>query len=274
MNRIILTFIITLITSALSAARIDTVFVKSKIMNKNIQVVFITPGNSNQITSSQYPTIYLLHGYGNDAKYWLKVKPELPQIADKEGIIFVCPDGKNSWYWDSPKDTTSKYETFISHELIQYTDTHYNTIPHREGRAITGLSMGGQGALWNAFRNKDIFGAAGSTSGGVDIRPFPQNWDIKLLLGEYSQNKRIWDTHTIINQIHHIANKELSLIIDCGQDDFFINVNKALHNQLLKQGIEHDFIIRPGEHNYIYWRNSIDYQILFFTKYFKKYRCN
>lgn len=53
MNRIILTFIITLITSALSAARIDTVFVKSKIMNKNIQVVFITPGNSNQITSSQ-----------------------------------------------------------------------------------------------------------------------------------------------------------------------------------------------------------------------------
>ena len=131
MKFIIFVIIAFLCSTDTFAATVDTIFVKSKTMNKNIQVVFITPDNSNQVTSSQYPTIYLLHGYGNDAKYWLKVKPELPQIADKEGIIFVCPDGKNSWYWDSPKDTTSKYETFISHELIQYTDTNYNTIPHR-----------------------------------------------------------------------------------------------------------------------------------------------
>ena len=38
------------------------------------------------------------------------------------------------------------------------------------------LSMGGHGALWNAIRHSDIFGAAGSMSGGVDIRPFPDNW--------------------------------------------------------------------------------------------------
>ena len=48
--------------------------------------------------------------------------------------------------------------------------------------------MGGHGALWLAIRHQDIFGAAGSTSGGVDIRPFPDNWDMKKQLGEYKNN--------------------------------------------------------------------------------------
>ena len=64
--------------------------------------------------------------------------------------------------------------------------------------------MGGHGALWLAIRHQDIFGAAGSTSGGVDIRPFPDNWDMKKQLGEYINNKEIWDNHTVINQINKL----------------------------------------------------------------------
>jgi hypothetical protein len=47
-------------------------------------------------------------------------------------------------------------------------------------------------------------------------------------------------------------------------------VNKDLHNRLLARKINHDFITRPGGHNGKYWNNSIDYQILFFDKFFKK----
>lgn len=49
-----------------------------------------------------------------------------------------------------------------------------------------------------------------------------------------------------------------------------MNVNKDLHNRLLEKKIDHDFITRPGGHNGQYWNNSIDYQILFFDKFFKK----
>ena len=63
-------------------------------------------------------------------------------------------------------------------------DGHYRTLPSREKRAITGLSMGGHGALWLAIRHQDVFGAAGSTSGGLDIRPFPDNWDMKEQIGQ------------------------------------------------------------------------------------------
>lgn len=204
-------------------------------MNKDVQVVVVTPDAALGKKAVVCPAIYLLHGYGGNAKTWIGIKPNLPQIADEKGIIFVCPDGKNSWYWDSPLNPSYRYETFISSELVKYIDEHYKTIADRKGRAITGLSMGGHGAMWNAIRHKDTFGASGSTSGGMDIRPFPKNWDMSKQLGEYESNKEVWDNHTVINQIDKIENGDLAIIVDCGEGDFFLNVNKDLHNRLLEK---------------------------------------
>lgn len=252
------------------AARVDTVFVKSSSMNKEVEVVYILPDKSVAGSPQACPVVYLLHGYGGNAHTWLGLKPELPRIADERGIIFVCPDGENSWYWDSPKDASYRYETFISSELVDYTDVHYATVAQKRARAISGLSMGGHGALWNAIRHKDVFGAAGSMSGGVDIRPFPENWEMKKQLGELAANKEVWDSHTVINQVGKLANGDLALIIDCGESDFFLEVNKALHGRLLENKIDHDFITRPGGHTGGYWNNSVDYHILFFSKFFSR----
>lgn len=256
---------------AAQAARVDTVMVKSRSMDKEVEVVYVLPDKSLGGDAEACPVVYLLHGFGGNAPTWIGLKPNLPQIADEKGIIFACPDGENSWYWDSPKNPEYRYETFVASELVEYTDRHYSTVPEKKGRAITGLSMGGHGALWLAIRHKDVFGAAGSTSGGVDIRPFPKNWEMSRQLGEYETNKEVWDSHTVITQTDRIKDGDLALIIDCGEQDFFLEVNKALHKVLLEKNISHDFITRPGAHNGKYWNNSIDYQILFFDKYFRKH---
>lgn len=258
------------VAMGVQAARVDTVMVRSEAMNTEVKVVYVVPDKATGNCGQACPVIYLLHGHGGNAKSWITIKPELPRIADEKGIIFVCPDGKNSWYWDSPLNPAYRYETFVSDELVKYTDTHYATEADRQGRAIAGLSMGGHGALWNAIRHKDVFGAAGSTSGGVDIRPFPQNWDMSKQLGEFVANRKRWDEHTVITQIDKIQNGDLAIIVDCGEGDFFLEVNKALHQKLLERGIDHDFITRPGAHNIVYWNNSIDYQILFFEKFFSR----
>lgn len=265
-----LSLLLLTMTVSVRAARVDTVLVKSPSMNKNVEVIFILPDKAFDKKPHACPVIYLLHGHGNNARCWITLKPDLPKIADEEGIIFVCPDGKDSWYWDSPKDSSYCYETFISSELVKYTDAYCATIPVKEARAISGLSMGGHGALWNAIRHTDVFGAAGSTSGGVDIRPFPTSWNMNQRLGELAENQSVWDAHTVINQIDKIANGDLALIIDCGEADFFLEVNKEFHKRLLERKIDHDFITRPGGHNGTYWANSIDYQILFFSKFFAK----
>ncbi len=267
MKRLIVVLAALLAVVYAQAAKVDTVLVKSPSMQKDIKTVVVLPDVAAQ---KACPVIYLLHGHGGNYATWISVKPNLPQIADEKGIIFICPDGENSWYWDSPLHANVRYETFISSELINYVDQHYKTVARREGRAITGLSMGGHGAMWNAIRHSDVFGAAGTTSGGVDIRPFPKNWNMSDQLGEETSNQSVWDAHTVINLVPSMKKGQLALIIDCGYDDFFLEVNKNFHEALLKQGIDHDFLLRPGAHNGDYWNNSIDYQILFFQKYFQK----
>ena len=93
-------FLLQVAAFSVQAARVDTVFVKSPSMNKDVKVVYILPDKAVAKNPQACPAVYLLHGYGGNARTWIGIRPELPQIADEKGIIFVCPDGKNSWYWD------------------------------------------------------------------------------------------------------------------------------------------------------------------------------
>ena len=256
--------------TVVKAAQVDTLKVHSQKMNRSIPVLVVVPENLHPY--AQVPVVYLLHGHSNNETCWLTIQPKLKEWADRDQMMIVCPDGENSWYWDSPRDKNSQFETFVSKELVGYIDSHYPTRANRLSRAITGLSMGGHGAMWLAIRHKDTFGAVGSTSGGVDIRPFPTSWGMFNHLGKLAENKKCWDDHTVITQLDKIQNKDLSIIFDCGTEDFFYEVNCNFHQELKKRGIYHDFISRPGKHNMLYWANSIEYQWLFFKKYFEGYR--
>ncbi len=130
--------------------------------------------------------------------------------------------------------------------------------------------MGGHGALYLAFKHQNVFGVAGSMSGGVDIRPFPNNWDLSKRLGSYAQHPERWEQNSVINMLHLLTPNSLSLIVDCGTDDFFFNVNEDLHKKLLDRNIPHDYIVRPGAHNWGYWANAIKYQLLFMKDCFQK----
>ena len=252
------------------AQKIDTISVYSTSMKKQIKNIIILPASYTQNTQKKYPVAYLLHGYGGCYDTWATyTKPDLAQMASNFDMIIVCPDGLNSWYWDSPINPSYRYETYVSKELINYIDSQYRTYNNRKGRAITGFSMGGHGALWLAFRHPDTYGACGSISGGVDIRPFPENWEMKQLLGPYSENPQRWNEYTVINQLpYNSKSGPLAIIIDCGYYDFFYTVNQKLHEKLRYYNIPHDFLTRPGGHTHEYWNNAIDYQLLFFYKYF------
>ena len=269
MKSILIIFLTWISVFTLSAAEVKHIKTHSKSMNKEIEAVVILPENYS--SSQKYAVLYLLHGYSGNQNDWISNVPGITELSDLYNFIIVCPDGNySSWYFDSPVDSAWKYETYIARELPQWIDKNFSTIKSREGRAITGLSMGGHGALYLAFRNQDVFGAAGSMSGGVDIRPFPNNWEINKLLGNYAGNPKNWEENTVINLLHKLTPDALSLIIDCGTDDFFYEVNCNLHKKLSYMNIPHDFISRPGGHTWEYWKNAIQYQALFFHRFFAK----
>ncbi|MBX3238998.1 MAG: esterase family protein [Chitinophagaceae bacterium] len=251
----------------LSAAVIDTVETYSTVMKKSIKAVVIRPDNYAQ--AKELPVLYLLHGYSGNYADWIKRVPDLSKAADRFNLMIVCPDGGfSSWYWNSPVDPAFQYETYITQELVQWIDQKYKTIKSGKGRAITGLSMGGHGALYLALKHQDVFGAAGSMSGGVDIRSFPNNWDMAKRLGSYAAEPERWEKNTVINMLHLLTPNSLALIIDCGTGDFFYAVNEKLHEQLLYRNIPHDYISRPGAHNWEYWQNAVEYQLLFMHRFF------
>src|SRR5215217_4140677 len=186
-KNLLLLFCLSVFVIKAKAAKVDTVETNSDVMKKKINALVITPDNYS--AAKEYPVVYLLHGAGGSYKDWARSAPAVKESVDAYNMIVVCADGGvTSWYWDSPVDPTYKYETYVSKELVAYVDKNYKTIKSRTGRAITGLSMGGHGGLYLGIRHQDIYGAAGSTSGGVDIRPFPKNWDMAKRLGNYAES--------------------------------------------------------------------------------------
>ena len=248
----------------------DTVEIMSQKMGRKIKTVVIVPEQYSDpdLQEEQYPVLYLLHVASGCYSDW-PTRTNLDDMASDYGVIIVCPDGQDSWYFDSPIDPKMQFETFISKELVDYVDNNYRTIPTPGMRAITGLSMGGHGALFVGFRHPDVFHSCGSMSGGVNICHFPDNWHIKDRLGEYKSNQQLWESHSVIGLVENLKPGQ-NITIDDGVNDIFINENNALHEALLKKGIAHDYTVRPGEHTWSYWTNSLDFQILFFSKCFAK----
>lgn len=247
------------------AAKVDTVMTHSDLMNKDIKAVVITPDHYNK--NHKYPVLYLLHGFSGNYSDWVKKAPNVIPLADQYNCLIVCPDGNfATWYFDSPMSKEWQYETYVAKEIVSWVDHHYSTIADRSGRAITGLSMGGHGALYLAIRHQDTFAAVGSMSGCVDLIPFSKSFGISQVLGEYESNPQRWKDNSVINMLNQIKPNSLAITFDCGYSDGFYASNMEMHNRLVKMQMPHDFTVRDGGHSWEYWGNSIVYQMLFFSR--------
>ncbi len=249
-------------------AIVDTIEVMSVKMGRTIKNTVVLPAQYTEKKNPIrfFPVVYLLHGAQGSYRDWPK-KADLRSLASQYGVIIVCPDGQDSWYFDSPIDPKFQFETYVVYELRNYIETHYRTLNHSKYRAITGLSMGGHGALWLAWRHPDIYGSCGSMEGGVDIYNFPNRWKVNERLGEFESNKEVWREHSVMSLVPTLEPGQ-NIVIDAGKNDIFIEANNALHEALDKQGIPHDYTVRPGKHSWSFWVNALDYQMLFFFKAF------
>lgn len=250
------------------AAVTDTISIASAHLDSPAKVTVIVPDAAAADSAARFPSVYLLNGYSGDYRSWTIVRPDLGRLADMYGMVIVMPDGRDSWYWDSRPGM--EMESFIVEDLVPYVNRNLPVIDSRDKRAISGLSMGGHGAMWLGIRHSDIWGSAATMSGGLDIRPFKDRWKMKQHLGDYDANPAKWDAHTAINLVPSLTPGQLNILVDCGVDDFFIDVNRNMHKALLDAKIPHDYVERPGGHSRSYWANAVLYHLLFFNEAFNK----
>lgn len=263
MKRILFFLMFAVLCFVLPAQQVDLVKVRASKMDKEVENNVVKPIDYS--AEKTYPVLYLLHGYGGNHNDWVNIVPQIKELATRYRMLVVCPNAANSWYFDSPVDAEIQYETYITRDLISYIDSHYGTIKDRNGRAIAGLSMGGHGAIYLAVRHKELFAMAGSMSGGVDITQTSQQFELEKVLGPLAQNEELWKNSSAIAQIDNLKNGELDLIVDCGTEDMFAGCNEEMHRKMVEKGIAHDYIVRPGNHNWDYWTNAVQYQMLYFS---------
>jgi S-formylglutathione hydrolase FrmB len=272
MKKTVIVLVALLIVSVTSFAAIDTINIYSNSMFKNVRCVVVTPSNYKANTD-RFPVVYLLHGYGGNYGDWVRRVSDIQTLADENKLMIVCPDGAiGSWYFDSPVDLTMHFETNVGVEIPAYIDANYRTIANRRGRAITGLSMGGHGGIFLGFRHADLFGACGSMSGALDVSQITKGYNMAKILGDTIANHQYYSDWSAINVIEKYPKDSIAIIIDCGTDDFIYQMTKRTHEKMMQLKIPHDYIERPGKHDWDYWRKAVRYQLLFFKEYFNKGR--
>jgi S-formylglutathione hydrolase FrmB len=130
--------------------------------------------------------------------------------------------------------------------------------------------MGGHGGIFIGFRHAETFSACGSTSGALNVTVITQGYGVEKRLGDTAVNKKYWHDWSALNVIEQYPKDSLAIIMDCGTEDRVLFMNRQVHEKMLKLKIPHDYIERPGEHNWKYWNTSVDYQLIYFKKYFDR----
>jgi putative tributyrin esterase len=233
---------------------------KSKNLAKPDTVWVFKPTNKGRVA----PLIFLLHGWSGNYRDWSKAV-DLQKYADDYGFTIVCPDGLyNSWYVNSPAVKNSQYEDFFIQELYPNVLKRYNV--DRNHIFITGLSMGGHGALWLYINHQELFNGAGSTSGGIRLSDAIGKFGVPALLGNPPADSELWRKYSVYENIDKLKGNKKPIYFDCGSDDFFYQSNNLLKQKCDSLKLNATYLSQPGAHNWNYWKESIVQQMTFFAK--------
>lgn len=171
-----------------------------------------------------------------------------------------------------------RYEDWVARDLVAWVDARYRSFGDRAHRGIAGLSMGGVGALTIALRHPDVFAAAMSHSGVVSVllgerNPFSPparyvavpdsarapvtSWKSRLLLalGPSVERWREYQPAVLAERLRARGEQLPAIRFDCGTEDALLAENRALHWELQRLGIPHDYGEWPGAHSWRYWHD-------------------
>lgn len=259
MTKTLYTFIILFCWINISFSQ-DTLILKSELIPANDTTLVFTPFKYKSLKN--YPVVFLLHGWSGNYNQWNEIT-KLQTYANRFNFIIVCPDGfYDSWYVDSPVKQSCQFKTFFFNVLTKTIFEKYSI--DKSNIFISGLSMGGFGAITLFASNTNFFKSAASTSGILDIIPFASKWGMSNYLGSYEENKEFWSQITPVNNIQQIKKSGKKIIFDCGSDDFAYDVNKNFYDECRKYKVPATFISQPGNHNREYWKKTIEAHFKFF----------
>ena len=248
----------------------DNLSMPSKILKMDRKYAIYLPPDY-ETSQRSYPVLYLLHGGGDDQTGWVQFG-EILHIADeaiKSGqattMIIVMPDantGRRGYMNDIKGEW--RYEDFFFDEFMPYIEKTYRIKPDKHYRAVAGLSMGGEGTFIYALHHPELFSSACPLSAGTGPKSIEDMKTNKKWQGMEGVSdtamQAYFKRYSVLSLIENVPEDQKNAVrwyIDCGEDDFLIEGNSLVHLAIHKRGINHEFRMREGAHNWTYWRESL-----------------
>jgi S-formylglutathione hydrolase FrmB len=273
-----------------SQSRIDCNALNSRILKSDVHYCVYLPASydasAKEHPARRYPALYFLHGLGDNEQTLFNsggwtVLDDLHRQGKIGEFLIVAPEGGKTFYINSA-DGSVLYSDFFLQEFIPLMETKYRIAKGRSNRAISGISMGGYGALRFAFAHPELFSAVSAQSAAL-ILETPQELDTgersglplaKVLAGAFGNpiDLKHWNENNPFVQarknqsgLHHLA-----IYFNCGENDNygFEKGAAAMHAQLEKEGIKHEYHLYPGDHSLSYFLPHFPEVIEFHSKAF------
>jgi S-formylglutathione hydrolase FrmB len=261
--------------AAVAQSRIDCSALDSRILKRAVHYCVYVPSGyddgAKEKPPRRYPVLYFLHGLGDNERTlfnsggWTLID-DLRSQHKMGDFLIVAPEGWNSFYINSA-DGSFRYSDFFLREFLPWIETKFRIIPGRAGRAISGISMGGYGALRFAFADPQLFSAVSAQSAAL-ITESPQQLNaasrtgsplLNVLAPLFGNpiNAQHWNDNNplVLAKKNAAAIAKLEIYFNCGQNDNYGFEKGAaqLHEELLGEHIQHEYRAYPGDHSLTYF---------------------
>jgi len=277
-------------SSARAQSRIDCNALNSRILKRPVRYCVYLPSGYDAATAQhparRYPVLYLLHGLGDNEQTLFNsggwtLLDDLRNQHKMGDFLIVAPEGRRSFYINSA-DGRVRYSDFFLQEFMPLIEHKYSIRAGRQGRAISGISMGGYGALRFAFSHPELFSAVSAQSAAL-MTESPRELDaagrtgapILSVLGPVFGRPidvRHWNENNplLLAKKNDAALQKLAIYFNCGQEDNYGFEKGAaeLHDELLKERVKHEYHAYPGDHSITYFLSHFAEVMEFHSKAF------
>lgn len=259
--------------------RLRTLTFVSEAYGGETRAKVLLPASYDSVENAdqRYPVLMLFHGASGSENSWFDATDVEGMTAGLDLIVVTVDSDAIGFYTDWL--VGPQYETMHLDEIFPYVEANYQGIGTREGRAVAGLSMGGFGATAYPARNPDLFLAAASFSGAVNIADgsLVQDQAMDSLglgddnrWGPYETKEINWRGHNPADLAKNLVSTDLHLVHRAGNpcpgdNPAAILLETAtfltylgLRGRLIAEGVDHYAEEQAcGTHEWHYWENDL-----------------
>jgi S-formylglutathione hydrolase FrmB len=287
-RQIFFAFILVLFSAApdnAAAPRIECNSMPSKILAHPVNYCMVLPPSYDGDKARKFPVLYFFHGLGDNEQIFVhggafNLAQDLWERGQIGEFLIATPNADATFYINS-RDGKVKYEDFLVQEFLPGMEARYRTRPGRANRAVSGVSMGGYGALHLAFRHPELFSAASAHSPAIiDQLPAftaatPAGGSRSRVLGGTfgsPPDPAFWDRNSPLTLARAANLAGLKIYVDCGdQDDFGFESGAAALDKILEsRHIPHVAHIYPGRHDWQYFAEHLPASLEFHSRVFRR----